>query len=291
MNSKRNKRSVAYTIIQIILGICALLCIIPFLHIIACSFASPRLMASSKFLLFPTEVSLSAMEYIIKTPSFGRAMWNSLWTTTVATLFSMIVTTLLAYPLSHRDLKGRKFIMLCLVFTMIFNPGMIPGYLNVKRLNLLDTWWALLIPQMVSTYNLILVKNYFESLPIELREAAKIDGANDLKICYKIMIPLAKPVLAAVTLFYAVANWNSYFTAILFINDDKKWPIQLVLRNIVLTSQMDLGSSSGSVMISSVNLQSLKYAVILVSTIPILIVYPFAQKHFTKGLMLGSVKG
>ncbi len=288
---KKQKFTIGDVVIYTFLAISALSCFIPLLHVLACSIASPNDMASSKFLLFPKEFSFSAIKYIINTPTFPRALWNSTWTTVVATAFSMFATTLLAYPLSHHDLKGRSVIMFLLVFTMIFNPGLIPGYLNMKRLGLLNTWWSLLIPQMISTYNLILIKNYFQSIPVELREAAKCDGAGDFRIYWQIILPLAKPVLATVALFYAVANWNSYLNAILFVNDDKMWPIQVILRNVVFSSQVDMGGSSGSAVMSTVNIESLKYAVIVVATIPILLVYPFVQKHFKKGVMLGAVKG
>lgn len=278
-------------LIVIFLVLAALVCIIPFVHVIACTFAASSEMAKGGLLLFPKKFSLSALEYIFSTATFPRSMWNSTWITVVATTLSMLATTLMAYPLSQKNLKGRSAIMVCLVFTMVFNPGMIPGYLNMKRLGLLESWAALIVPQMISTYNLILVKNYFESMPMELRESARIDGAGEVTILWRIMLPLAKPVLAAVGLFYAVDNWNAYMNSILFISDNKKWPMQVILRNMVLMSQVDMGSSSGSIMISSVNVQSLKYAVIMVGTLPILFVYPFLQKYFMKGLMLGSVKG
>ncbi len=278
-------------IIYGILALSGLACFIPLLHVLACAIATPTEMASSSFLLFPTEFSFSAIQYILSTPTFPRALWNSTWTTIVATSFSMFTTTMLAYPLAHTDLRGRSLIMFLLVFTMIFNPGLIPGYLNMKRLGLLNSWWALLIPQMISTYNLILIKNYFQSVPTELRESAKCDGAGDFRIYWQIILPLAKPVLATVALFYAVANWNSYLNAILFVNDDSMWPIQVILRNVVFSSQVDMGGSSGSATMSAVNVQSLKYAVIVVATIPILVVYPFVQKHFKSGIMLGAVKG
>ncbi|MFI3254104.1 MAG: carbohydrate ABC transporter permease [Eubacteriales bacterium] len=214
---KNKKIEIADVIIYILLSMSALSCLIPLIHVVACAIASPADMASSSFLLFPKEFSFSAIQYILDTPTFPRSLWNSTWTTMVATTFSMIATTLLAYPLAHTDLHGRSLIMFLLVFTMIFNPGLIPGYLNVKRLNLLDTWWSLLIPQKISTYNLILVKNYFQSIPTELRESAKCDGAGDFRIYWQIILPLAKPVLATVALFYAVGNWNSYLNAILFV--------------------------------------------------------------------------
>jgi putative aldouronate transport system permease protein len=198
----------------------------------------------------------------------------------------------MAYPLARKTLPGRNTFLNMVIFSMLFGGGMIPTYLVIRELNLLDSLWALIIPGAISAFNLIIVKNFFQELPPELEEAARIDGCTELGLLWKIVLPLSKPVLATFTLFYAVGHWNSFFSALLYINNPEKWPLQVMLRQIVMLSQ----SAAGDMSSMDPNFvkppdQSIKMAVIVIGTVPILLVYPFLQKHFAKGVMIGSVKG
>lgn len=291
INTKKHKTTVGDIIIILILLIITVASFIPFWHIIVSSFASPADIANNMFLLFPKSISFDTIKYIFSTDTFPRALLNSVFITVVGTGLSLFLTALMAYPLAQKRLLCRKQLMFIIVLTMVFNPGMIPNFLNVRDLGLYGSIWSLILPGCIGTYNLILIKNYFESLPSELSESAKIDGANDLVIFFKIFLPLSKPILATVGLFYAVQYWNNYIGAILYIEDSTKWPIQVLLRNIVMLAQTDLGSDAAAGQTAQIDVQALQSATILISTLPILCVYPFAQKYFVKGIMLGSVKG
>ncbi len=276
----------------IVLGVFALVTVIPFLYVIAGSFATQHELLERGFILFPTEFSLSAYEFIFSTSTLVRSLLVTIFITVVGTLINLIFTCLMAYPMARRDLDFRKPIQLMVIFTMLFSGGMIPTFLVVKNLHMIDTYWALLLPGAISAFNLIIIRSFFQQLPDGLEESAKIDGASDPGILLKIVLPLSMPVLATFSLFYAVGHWNTFFSAVLYINDSTKWPIQVLLRQIVILSQ---GGSLGDTTAFEQDFvppdQAVKMAVIVISTIPILVVYPFLQKHFAKGVLLGSVKG
>jgi multiple sugar transport system permease protein/putative aldouronate transport system permease protein len=210
-------------------------------------------------------------------------------------LFNVAVTILAAYPLSRKGLSGRNLIMFLFVFTMLFNGGLIPTYLLVKDIGLLNTRWALIIPEAMSVFNMIVMRTYFQtSIPHELLEASQIDGCNDFRFVLKIVLPLSAPILAVITLFYAVEHWNEYFNALIYLNDERKYPLQLFLRQVLIqnsvdTSMLDLDIKQAKEMEGLKYL--LKYGLIVVSSIPLILAYPFVQKHFVKGLMIGSLKG
>ncbi len=275
-----------------ILGFITIISFIPIVHLVAGTFATEEAMAQSGLLLWltPDEFSTEAVRYILSSSSFISSFYTTVKVTVVGTAFNMLMTVLFAYPLSHKTLCFRPFLMRLVVFTMVFNAGMIPHYMNMRELNLLDSFWALVIPSAINTYNMILIKTYFEGIPEELRESAKIDGCSHLRTLVQIILPLSKPVLATVGLFYAVYHWNAYLPAMLYIKDPDMWPMQVLLRNIVMLSQMDLGTG-GETISSAISPTSLKYATIFVATAPILMLYPFLQKYFVKGVMMGSVKG
>ena len=288
---RRERITVGTVIIYSILGLVTLLSFLPFWHIVACAFATPEDVVNTPFLLIPRHFTLETMKYVFSSDSIVGALFNSVFITVVGTTLSLTMTALMAYPLSRKNLRFRNQIMFILVLTMVFHPGMIPNFLNVKSLGLYNSRWSLLLPGMIGTYNLVLVRNFYQALPESMMESARIDGASDWKIFTGIVIPLSKPIYATVGLFYAVGYWNSYLDAILYLDNSKLWPIQVWLRNIVLMAQTDLGSEAGSVFEAAIDLQSLRSATILIATVPILLVYPFVQKHFVKGIMLGSVKG
>ncbi|MBB6734458.1 carbohydrate ABC transporter permease [Cohnella zeiphila] len=275
---------------HIVLLIVGIVTVLPFLYVISGSLVSSEELLTKKIVLFPTHISWDAYRYIFATKVIYSSLLNSIFITVVGTLINLLLTTLMAYPLAKRTLRGRNKLMLLIVFTMLFNGGMIPTYLVVKSMGLLDTYWSLWLPSAISAFNLILLRNFFQQLPESLEESAKIDGCNELGILYKIVVPLSLPAMATFALFYAVYYWNSYFTAVLYINKSNLWPIQVWLQQIVLLSA---GGFTDANALSEVVVppESIKYAVIVVAAIPVLLLYPFLQKHFAKGVLLGSVKG
>jgi putative aldouronate transport system permease protein len=273
-----------------LLTIIALITILPFLHVVEGSFTTSAEMAVKKFILIPTIWSFDAYKFIFSTDTIFRAMGVSAGTTLIGTLFSMLMSCLMGYGLSRRDLDGRRVIMFMVVFTMLFSGGMIPTFLVVKELGLIDSYAALIIPSAISAFNLIILKNFFQNIPEGLEESAKIDGCNDFGILFRIVLPLSMPAIATISLFYAVTYWNTYLSAIIYLNDNAKWPIQVLLRQIVvLASGLDYSSDLDTAVPPPD--QTIKMAVIVVATMPILVVYPFLQKHFAKGALIGSIKG
>ncbi|WP_058308892.1 carbohydrate ABC transporter permease [Gracilibacillus massiliensis] len=273
-----------------LLALLALITILPFIHVVGSSFATSAEVANTKFLLFPTEFSLKAYEYIFSTDTIFRALGVSVIITVGGTLWSMFFSTLTAYGLSRRDLVGRRAINFMIVFTLLFNGGMIPTFLVVQQTGLLNTLWALVIPVTINAFNMIILRSFFMNLPAGLEESAKIDGANDFSILFRIVIPISLPAIATISLFYAVTYWNTYMHAILYLADADKWPVQVLLRQIVvLASGMNYDAEAYSdVPPPEV---TVKMATIVVATVPVLLVYPFLQKYFAKGALLGSVKG
>ena len=273
-----------------LLTIIAIVTVLPFVHVVAGSFTTSAELAVKRFVLIPTEWSLEAYRFIFSTNTIFKAMSVSVGVTLVGTIFSMFVTSLMAYGLARRDLDGRRYIMFLVVFTMLFSGGLIPSFLVVKELGLIDKYAALIIPSTISAFNLIILKNFFQNIPEGLEESAKIDGSNDFGILFRIVLPLSMPAIATLSLFYAVTYWNTYMSAILYLNDSAKWPIQVLLRQVVVLAS---GLEYSADLDSSVPPpeQTVKMAVIVVATLPILCIYPFLQKHFAKGAMLGSIKG
>ncbi|MBD2845011.1 carbohydrate ABC transporter permease [Paenibacillus sp. IB182496] len=279
---------VNYTVV----GLLALIAIIPFVHLIAASLTTAQELREQTFLLFPTVLSLDSYRYILSTDTIVRSMGVTIFITVAGTSINIAMTTLMAYPLARRTLIAREQLLLMVLFTMMFNGGMIPTFLVVKELGLLNSYWALLLPGAISAFNLIVMKNFFQQLPDGLEESAKIDGANDLIILIRLVIPLSMPAIATFSLFYAVSHWNSFLAPILYINDSDKWPVQILMRQIIILSQGGVGDSEEMAPDFVVPPeQTLKAAVIVFSNLPILIVYPFLQKYFAKGILLGSVKG
>lgn len=274
---------------SLLLLLVSLITVIPFIHVIASSFATQKAYMQSKFILFPTEVSINAYKYIFSNDLLLRSLIVTVCITVAGTVINIVFTSLFAYSLSRRQLHFRKTIMFLIVFTIIYQAGLIPDYLIVKELGLLNTYWALMVPRAIIPFYLIILINFFRNLPDEIEESARMDGCGDLRMLLQIVMPLSKPALATLVLFYAVFHWNTYMHAILYLNDVTKWPIQVLLRQIVFVTQAGLGDSP--VQDVSVPPDTVKMAVITVATFPILIVYPFLQKYFARGILLGSVKG
>ncbi len=269
----------------------ALICLCPFLYILAVSFSNKNAVLRAEVFLLPVNFDLSAYEAVFGNQSLVRAMWFTISLTVVYTLISLVMTLLCAYPLSRTDLRFRTPILLVAMFTMYFSGGMIPVYLNLKNLSLLDTFWVLVLPGCLSTYNMILMKSFFQGLPSEIIESAYIDGANDALVFVKIVLPLSKAMMATIGLFYAVSRWNGFMDALLYINDDKMYTLQVRLRQIIQSSQVsalmeDIPDKKGDVIA-----ETIKAACLIFSMVPVMLVYPWLQKYFVKGVMIGSVKG
>ncbi|MBW7456860.1 carbohydrate ABC transporter permease [Paenibacillus sepulcri] len=277
-----------YSLITII----AFVCIFPFINTFANAFSSSHAIQSGKVILWPVDFQLDAMKSVFWDNNVIRSLLVTIYVTAVGTTINMVFTILTAYPLSRKDLVGRKYFMNYMIFTMMFSGGLIPGYLLIKYLGMLNTLWALMIPGAISAFNVIIMKSFFQNMPEELREAAVMDGCGNIRYMLRIVLPLSGAVMATIGLFYAVGHWNSYMNAIILIDNSDLFTLQVRLRNILLLSQMD---TSLEVMQQQGKLQvieeSLKAATAIFATVPILIVYPFLQKYFVKGSFLGSVKG
>ncbi|WP_163872738.1 carbohydrate ABC transporter permease [Paenibacillus favisporus] len=276
----------------IVLTLFGLAAVLPFVYVIAGSFASDAELTQRAVFFIPKTFTLAAYEFIFSTGTIVKSIGVSIYVTVIGTLVNLFFTVTMAYSLAKRGLYGRNLVLNLVIFSMLFGGGMIPTYLVVKELHLLDSLWALMLPGAISAFNLIIVKNFFQEIPKEIEEAGRIDGCSELGLLWRIVLPLSMPVLATFTLFYTVGHWNDFFAALLYINDPEKWPLQVMLRQIVLLSQAAAGdlNSMDPNFVKPPD-QSIKMAVIVVGTIPILCVYPFLQKHFAKGVLLGSVKG
>jgi putative aldouronate transport system permease protein len=264
--------------------------IIPFVGVISTSVApNKQINESGGLVLLPDSVNFRAYESLFAGGVVTRALFVSIFVTVVGTLLSLTVSCLLAYALARPSFSAGRPILLVVLFSMLFSPGIIPLYLTVKGVGLLDSIWALIVPTMVSAFNVIVLRAFFMNLPNEITESARIDGAGELKIFNYIVLPLSKAVLSVIGLFYAVAYWNAFFSALLYLNDSKRWPLQLVLRTYVI-NDTQLGSAElGTELLPPQ--ASIQMAILVVSIVPILVIYPFLQRHFAKGVLTGAVKG
>ena len=281
---------IANVVIYILLTLIAVIMVIPFIYVIAASFATEAEIQTRPIFFIPDSPTLDAYARIFDMNDMGTSVFHSLLisvcVTAIGTFINLFFTTTMAYGLSRSNLIGKKPLLNMVLFTMVFGGGMIPLFLVVKGLGMYDTYSALILPGAISAYNMIIVRNFFMELPRELEEAASIDGCSDIGIFIKIALPLSLPCLATFGLFYAVGHWNNYFGALLYLEDSTKFPFQLVLRNIVM--QTAETQTDPNALIPE---DTLKMAVIVIGTVPILIVYPFLQKHFAAGVMVGAVKG
>ncbi|WP_409344094.1 carbohydrate ABC transporter permease [Paenibacillus sp. MBLB4367] len=268
-----------------------LVVIIPFWYMLAVSLSPVSESLGGRFYLIPKEFLLEAYQYLFSTDRFVKSIGNSIYITAVGTVFNIIVSITLAYALSKKTLPGRKLILLMMLFTMVFSGGMIPKYLLIKWLGLLNTYWALILPAATNAFTILVMKTFFQNLPESLDEAARIDGAGEVRILVSVVIPLSMPIIATFSLFFMVSHWNEFFGAIIYLSDNAKWPIQVLLRLMVVVGDTKIGAESNLdfEMVSKVG-DNVKMAAIIVAMLPIVIVYPFLQKHFAKGAMLGSIK-
>ncbi|MGE7918073.1 carbohydrate ABC transporter permease [Viridibacillus sp. NPDC093762] len=291
---RETKTDRAFNIFNIVfLAIVALLVIYPLVFVLSASLSNPQYVLSGELWLWPKEFTLDAYEKVFKNEDIINGFVNTLKYTVFGTILNVIMTILAAYPLSRRDLKGRGFIMAFIVFTMFFSGGLIPTYLLIRDLGMLNTFWVMVIPNAVAVWNIIIMRTFFQSIPHELEESAMIDGAGNLKILWSIVLPLSFPVIAVMVLFYSVGHWNSYFQALIYLQDQEKFPLQLILRQILIQGQTDdmIKATSESFLAQQLSVEGLKYAVLIVANLPMLMLYPFLQRYFVKGVMIGSLKG
>lgn len=273
----------------VLLSTLVLICLYPFWYVICASFSKSSLfMSHSGILLKPVGFSLSAYKKVFENDAIWRGYSNTIYYVVVGTTLNVVMTVLGAYFLSRKNIPGKNVVMVFIMFTMYFSGGMIPGFLNVQSLGLYNTRMAILLPGAISTFNLIIMRTAMMSIDDSMEESARLDGASHLTILAKIMLPLTKATVAVLVLYYGVAHWNSWFPAMIYLDDKSKEPLQLVLRQILIINDMsDMNIGEDAELIS----ETIKHATILVSTVPILLLYPFLQKYFTKGMMVGALKG
>lgn len=279
-------------VIYVVLGLIALSTVLPFLYVIAGSFATEKELTEKAFFIVPTVWSLNAYQYAIKTANIFRGLRNSIFLTAAGTFLCMIFSMSFAYPLSKMHFRGRNWIMNLVIVTMLFSGGMIPSFIVYNAYGLYDTYWALILPALINPFNMIIIKKFFSGLPVELDEASYMDGANDLQIFTRVALPLSKPVIASISLFYGVGFWNDYFSSMIYLQSAEKYPIQIQLRSIILlTSKITDAAMDYYDLNGAPPTKAVQMACTVIATLPILIVYPFVQKYFTKGVMVGAVKG
>ena len=264
----------------------------PLYYVAITSISNGMLVMQGKVNLYPIGLTLDSYRSIMSDPQLFQSLWNSVVYTVVGTTINLVMFCLCAFPLSRRTFSGKRFFTGMIVFTMFFGGGMIPLYLVIKDLKMMDTIWAVVLPVAINTYNMVIIRTSFQSLPESLFESAQLDGANDFTILFRIAIPLSKAVLATMVLFYAVSHWNSYFNAMLYLDSKEKYPLQIILKNKLISGLFsEEASQTGGSTNFNVSDSTLRSAIIMFTTLPILIVYPFVQKYFVKGVMIGSLKG
>ncbi|MFH5184184.1 carbohydrate ABC transporter permease [Paenibacillus sp. TAB 01] len=272
------------------LALLAVLMIFPFWNVLVSSITAPHLVLEGAIRLWPEQLTFVAFTTIFNTPNFVKVFQNTVFITVIGTFISMLLSVLLAYPLSKKRLAGANAMAFAVFFTMMFSGGIIPSYLLVKSLGMINTLWSLMIPNAINAFNIMILISFFRTLPEELEDSGRIDGCNDFGILFRIMVPISMPIIATLTLFYAVAQWNMFFQAVMYISNPNNYTLQVLLRQLLIVLTSDAVAASLSEDVPRIGV-TVKLAMIVVSTVPILLVYPFLQKHFAKGMMLGSVKG
>ena len=297
MNTKFKNSStgdkVFIILVYVLLSAVMLIVLYPLIYIISASFSDPQAVVSGKVILWPVDVTLRGYKAVFKNPKILTGFMNSFFYMGVGTVVNLIMTMLCAYPLSRKEFTARNKIAALFVFTMYFSGGLMPSYMIVSKLGLINTRWAMIIPSAMSTYNMIIARTYMvNSIPDELYEAAQMDGCSPFKYLLKVIVPLSKPILAVLALYYGIAKWNNYFDAMLYLNDASMQPLTIVLREILIQNQIDptmLTDASAMAKLQGMT-ELLKYAVIVVASVPVLAIYPFVQKYFVKGVAIGALK-
>jgi putative aldouronate transport system permease protein len=278
----------------VLLSLFSLCCLYPILYVVFASFSdSNQLLAHGGILLKPVGFNLEAYKAVFQNKSIGTGYMNTLFILVFGLLINISMTSITAYVLSRKNVMFNGFIMAFMMFTMYFSGGLIPGFLNIKNLGLYNSIWALILPGAITVYNMIIMRTSFAGIPVSLEEAALLDGAGHISILWNVILPLSKAIIAVMVLYYGVAHWNSWFSASIYLNDRDKYPLQLILREILIqndTANMAGNAGAGAGDDFSIG-ESIKYAIIVVATVPILAIYPYLQKYFVKGVMIGAVKG
>ncbi|MWV44301.1 ABC transporter permease subunit [Paenibacillus sp. HJL G12] len=297
---KETKRDKLFLICNYIYVLLAFLIVFyPLVYMISASISDPKYVGSGEMWLWPKGITFDGYKRVFQNSSIWTGYGNTILYTVVGTAINLVVTLPAAYALSRKDFVGRNFFMGMFMVTMFFGGGLVPTYLLIKQLGMINTMWAIVIPSAASIWNIIVSRTFFQSaIPKELQEAAQIDGCTNMRLFIRIILPLSMPIVAVMALFYGVGNWNSYFSALIYLNDSAKYPLQLVLRQILVLQEMaaqgggGIDASTAAAMNSKAEIAALvKYAVIIVATIPVIVIYPFLQRYFVQGVMIGSVKG
>ncbi|WMT39469.1 carbohydrate ABC transporter permease [Paenibacillus sp. D2_2] len=295
--TRRDKIFLAFTYLFVILAF--IVVFYPLLYMLSASISDPKYVASGEMWLWPKGITLDGYKRVFENTSIWVGYGNTILYTVIGTTINLVVTLPAAYALSRKDFVGRNFFMGMFMVTMFFSGGLVPSYLLIKSLGMINTMWAIVIPSAASIWNIIVSRTFFQgSIPPELQDAAQVDGCTNMRLFIKIILPLSMPIIAVMALFYGVGHWNNYFSAMIYLNDAGKYPLQLVLRQILVLQEMSaqgggaIDTSTAAAMNSKAEIAALvKYAVIIVATIPVIVIYPFLQRYFVQGVMIGSVKG
>ena len=293
---RRSRDELIFDIVNVfLLVLFSLACLLPMLNVFSKAFSSESMVISGRILFWPREFQVESVWFMLNQVGFRTSFINTVYITVVGTLLNLIITVLAAYPLSRKRLKGRSYFLFVIVFTMLFSGGLIPTFILVQRLGLMNNLWALILPGLTSPFFIIVLRNYFEGIPVSLEESAKIDGASNARTLISVMLPLALPCLATLAVFYAVAHWNNYFGPLLYIHSRENFTLQLYLRQILDSTS----SITASTLINATQMRALRNkapliiqaSAVFLTTVPILVVYPFLQRYFVRGMTLGAVKG
>jgi putative aldouronate transport system permease protein len=279
-------------IIYIVVGMISVVCLLPFIYVLSISFTDPATYRPFAFYIFPKKWSLESYRYILSTPSFMNSLRSTVFITVVGTALNLVVTLTFAYGLTKTHVPGYRIFHTMVIITLFFSAGTIPTFLVVKNLHLLNSLWALIFSALTSAWDIVVVRSFFLSIPPTLEESARIDGCSDLGVFFRIVLPLSMPVIATFTLFFAVRHWNTYFNALIYISDTRKWTLQLMVKQLVIDSDASgVGQTVSSGNDVAPPQETMRMASVVLSMLPIMCVYPFLQKHFARGVMIGSIKG
>ena len=284
---------ILHIVVTVIMVALCILVMYPLIYVLSSSFSSGSAVSSGRVLLWPVEFSIQGYKVVFSYKSVWTGYANTIFYTVVGTVLNLVLTTMAAYPLSRRNFQGRKLYTTIFMITMFFSGGLVPTYIMMTKLGLTNTRWVIILNGALSVYNMIIMRTNFQSIPQELLESAKIDGISDIGYLFKIVMPLSKAVFSVITLYYAVAHWNSYFTALMYTRDKELWPLQMVLRTVMNAAQVDPSEITDAETLAALSgvTDVMKHSMIVISAVPVLIMYPFVQKFFEKGVMIGSVKG
>jgi putative aldouronate transport system permease protein len=284
---KSSEDRIFQTVVAIVLGLCGAAAVFPLLYVLSVSVTPfSEVLKNGGFILIPRAFTIDAYHKLLTESNVPKAFGVTFYITLVGTVLNLAVTALMAYPLSRKKLPGRSLFLLMVVFTLLFNGGIIPTYLVVKSLGLLNSLWSMIVPNLVWSFNVLIMKSFYESLPEELFESARMDGAKEFNILWRIVLPLSLPVTMTIGLFYAVGHWNEFFQAIMYVTDRALFPLQVIVRELLLQTQQPLENVD-----NMTPTETLQMASVILASLPIIVVYPFLQRHFTKGMLLGSIKG